>query len=329
MARFVTRSSSLYLLLSIAVAASALLAPAACAADYPTHFVKVLVPYPAGGGTDILARLVAKGLQERLGQPFVVENKPGAATNLAAAMAARAAPDGYTLFLATIASHALNKWSYKKLDYDPDEFAPVAMMGHNTFYLVVAPTSAVNSVQDLVRLAKQRPEGLSYASNGEGSPNHLLSEQFRQRAGIKLLHVPFKGTNESNTEVKTGRVDFMFNGGSVSWVNSGQLKAIAVTYPTRWPTHPNIPTMAEGGFPDITLSAFFGFVAPGGTPPDILDKLNEATRAVLANNPELDKNMAPLGIVPLITTRKETADFLKQQSEKWRPIVKAVGIHFD
>ena len=328
MARFVTRSSSRYLLLSIAVAASALLAPAACAADYPTHFVKVLVPYPAGGGTDILARLVAKGLQERLGQPFIVENKPGAATNLAAAMAARAAPDGYTLFLATIASHALNKWSYKKLDYDPDEFAPVAMMGHNTFYLVVAPTSAVNSVQDLVRLAKQRPEGLSYASNGEGSPNHLITEQFRQRAGIKLLHVPFKGTNESNTEVKTGRVDFMFNGGSISWVNSGQLKAIAVTSPTRWPTHPNIPTMGEGGYPDITLSAFFGFV-PGGTPPEILDKLNEATRAVLTNNPELDKNMAPLGIAPLITTRKETADFLKQQSEKWRPIVKAVGIRFD
>ncbi len=309
---------------------AAMLAPAAGnAAEYPTRFVKILVPYPAGGITDVMARLVAKGLQERLGQPFIIENKPGAATNLAASMAAHAPPDGYTLLLATIASNALNKWSYKKLDYDPEEFAPVAMMGHNAFYLVIAPNSPVNSVQDLIRFAKQRPEGLTYASNGEGSPNHLVTELFRQRTGIKLLHVPFKGSNESNAEVKTGRVDFMFDGSAITWVASGQLKALAVCYPKRWPLQPNIPTMGEAGYPDVILTAFFGLVAPAGTPIEVLNKLNDTTRAVMRNNAELEKNMTPLGIMPLVTTRQETADYLKQQSEKWRPVIKAVGIQFE
>jgi tripartite-type tricarboxylate transporter receptor subunit TctC len=317
------------LLLTSALTVAGFLMPAAARADYPARFVKILVPYPAGGATDVLTRLVAKELQERLGQPFIVDNKPGAATNIAATLAARSAPDGYTLFLATIASHALNKWSYKKLDYDPDEFAAVGMLGQNTFYLVVAPSSPANSVQDLIRMARQRTDGLTYASNGEGSPNHLLGEQFRQRADIKLLHVPYKGSSESNADVKSGRVDFMFDGGAIAWVNAGQLKALAVAYPKRWPTQPEIPTMAEAGFPDITISTFFGLVAPANTPPEILDKLNEAVRSVLNKNVELEKKMTPMGIVPFITTRQETADFLKQQSEKWRPIIKSVGIRFE
>ena len=316
------------LLVSIMAVAGVLMSTDGHAA-YPTRFVKILVPYPAGGATDVLTRLVAKELQERLGQPFIVDNKPGAATNIAATLAARSAPDGYTLFLATIASHALNKWSYKKLDYDPDEFAAVGMLGQNTFYLVVAPSSPANSVQDLIRMARQRPDGLTYASNGEGSPNHLLGEQFRQRADIKLLHVPYKGSSESNADVKSGRVDFMFDGGAIAWVNAGQLKALAVAFPKRWPTQPEIPTMAEAGFPDITISTFFGLVAPANTPPEILDKLNEAVRAIVSKNPELEKKMLPMGIVPFVTTRQETADFLKQQSEKWRPIIKSVGIRFE
>ena len=304
-------------------------AQSATSAEYPVKVVKILVPYPAGGATDVLARLFARGLQERLGQPFIIDNKPGAATNIAATQAARAAPDGYTLFLATIASHALNKWSYKKLDYDPDDLPAIGMLGQNTFYLVVSPAFPANSVQDIIRMAKQRPDGLTYASNGEGSPNHLLGELFRQRAGIKLLHVPYKGSNESNADVKSGRVDFMFDGSAISWVNAGQLKALAVAFPTRWPTQASIPTMAEAGFPDVTISTFFGLVAPANTPSEFLDKLNEALRAFASNNTELEKKMQPMGIVPFITTRQEAADFLKQQSEKWRPIIKAVGIQFE
>ncbi len=317
------------LVLLSALVGAGVTAQTTVAAEYPAKVVKILVPYPAGGATDVLARLFARGLQERLGQPFIIENKPGAATNIAATQAARAAPDGYTLFLATIASHALNKWSYKKLEYDPDEFPAIGMLGQNTFYLVVSPASPANSVQDIVRMAKQRPEGLTYASNGDGSPNHLLGELFRQRTGIKLLHVPYKGSNESNADVKSGRVDFMFDGSAISWVNAGQLKALAVAFPNRWPTQASIPTMAEAGFPDVTISTFFGLVAPANTPSEFLDKLNEALRSFASNNTELERKMQPMGIVPFITTRQEAADFLKQQSEKWRPIIKAVGIQFE
>ena len=322
------RNAALLLLVSVLVTAPA---PkrAEAQADYPARPVKILVPYAAGGATDLLARLFAKGLAERLGRPFVIENRAGAATNIAAAAAARSAPDGYTLFVSTIASNALNKWSYKKLEYDPDAFAAVGMLGQNTFYLVVNPSSPANSVQDLVRMAKQRPEGLTYGSNGNGSPNQLLAELFKKRTGINLLHVPYKGSNESNADLMAGRIDFMFDGSAIALVNAGRLKALAVAFPKRWPTEPSIPTMAEAGYADVTISTFFGLVAPPNTPPAILDKLNEAVRFVAANTPGLEEKMLALGIMPFITTRQEAADFLKEQSEKWRPVIRELGIQME
>ncbi|MCC7346419.1 MAG: tripartite tricarboxylate transporter substrate binding protein, partial [Variibacter sp.] len=248
--------------------------PALAQSDYPNRTVRIVVPYGAGGATDVMARLFAKELSARLGQPFIVENRAGAATNIAAATVFRAAPDGYTLLVSTIASNALNKWTYKNLDYDPDAFVPVAMMGQNTFYLVVPAASPARSVQDLVRMAREKPDGLIYASNGVASPNHLLTELFRQKAGIaNLLHVPFKGSAESNLAVIAGRVDFMFDGSAIQQVIAGQLKALAVAFPQRWPTQGEIPTMGEQGFPDVTISTFFGLVAPPGTPSVVVDRL--------------------------------------------------------
>jgi tripartite-type tricarboxylate transporter receptor subunit TctC len=298
-------------------------------ADYPARAVKILVPYGAGGGTDVLARLFAKGLSDQLGRPFYIENRAGAATNIAAAAAARSAPDGYTLFVSTIASNALNKWSYKKLEYDPDAFAPVGMLGQNTFYLVVSASSPANSVQDLIRMAKERPQGLSYGSNGNGTPNQLLAELFKKHAGINLLHVPYKGSSESNVDLMAGRIDFMFDGSAIALVKTGRLKALAVAFPKRWPTEPSIATMGEAGYPDVTISTFFGLVAPPNTPPAILDKLNEAIRLVAANTPGLEEKMQGLGMIPFITTRQETADFLNEQSRKWGPVIRALGIEID
>jgi tripartite-type tricarboxylate transporter receptor subunit TctC len=315
------------LLLTLALAAAGLAqAPASAQSDYPAKPVKIVIPFPAGGLSDSLARLYGKELSDRLGQPFVVESKPGAATNIGAAYVAAAPPDGYTLLVTTIATNALNKWSSRPLSFDPHGFSEIGMLGTNTLYLMVAANSPYRTAHELVKAAKESPQGLSYGSFGSGTPNHMLAEMFRQSAGIpKLTHVPYKGANDSSVDLIGGRIDFMIDGATINLVNGGKLRALAVASPKRWPTQPNVPTMVELGFPEVTISTYFGLAAPPNTPPAILEKLNAALRAIGAN-PEIEKKLLALNVAPMPVSRQEATAFMRQQSERWGPLYKTLEL---
>lgn len=294
--------------------------------EYPNRPVKIIIPFPVGGLSDSLARLYGKELSERLGQPFIVESKPGAATNIGAAYVAAAPNDGYTLLVTTIATNALNKWSSRPLSFDPHGFSEIGMLGVNTLYVMVGANSPYRTVQDIVKAAKENPQGLSYGSFGSGTPNHMLAEMFKQSAGIqKLTHVPYKGASDSSIDLIAGRIDFMIDGATINLVNSGKLRALAVAFPKRWPTQPSIPTMAEVGFPDVTISTYFGLAAPPNTPPAILDRLNAALRAI-SSTPDIEKKLLALNVMPMTVSRQEATSFMRQQSEKWGPLYKTLEL---
>ena len=294
--------------------------------NYPNRPVKVVVPFPTGGLADSLTRLYTKELTEKFGQPFVLDYKPGAATNIGASYVAQSPADGYTLLLTTIATNGLNKWAGRPLDFDPYGFAEIGLLGVNTLYVMVPMQSPYKSIADLVRAAKENSAGLSYGSFGSGGPNHLIAEVFRRSAGIsKLLHVPYKGTNEAVIDLIAGRIDFMIDGSTINLVASEKLRALAVVYTSRWPTQPNVPTMIELGYPDVTMSTYFGLAAPANTPPVILEKLNDALK-IIANSPEVDKRLSALNVMPLKAGRAEAMQFMRRQSDKWGPVLKSLDI---
>ena len=308
------------------IATSLTHAPANAQVDYPRKPVRIIIPFPAGGLSDSLARLYGKELSDHLGQPFVVESKPGAATNIGAAYVATSPPDGYTLLVTTIATNALNKWSNRPLSFDPHGFSEIGMLGVNTLYLMVAANSPYRTAQDLVKAARESPQGLSYGSFGSGTPNHMLAEMFRQSAGIrKLTHIPYKGASDSSVDLIGGRIDFMIDGATINLVNGGKLRALAVAFPKRWPTQPEVPTMTELGFPEVTISTYFGLAAPPNTPPAILDKLNAALRTI-GSNPEIEKKLLALNVAPMAVGRQEATSFMRQQSERWGPLYKTLEL---
>jgi tripartite-type tricarboxylate transporter receptor subunit TctC len=294
--------------------------------DYPNRPVKIVIPFPVGGLSDSLARLYGKELSDRLGQPFIVESRPGASTNIGAAYVASSPNDGYTLLVTTIATNALNKWSNRPLSFDPHGFSEIGMLGVNTLYVMVGANSPYRTVQDIVKAAKENPQGLSYGSFGIGTPNHMLAEMFKQSAGIqKLTHVPYKGASDSSIDLMAGRIDFMIDGATINLANSGKLRALAVTFPKRWPTQPGVPTMAEVGFPDVTISTYFGLAAPPNTPPAILERLNAALRAI-SSTPDIEKKLLALNVMPMSVSRQEATSFMRQQSEKWGPLFKTLEL---
>ncbi len=294
--------------------------------DYPNRPVKIVIPFPVGGLSDSLARLYGKELSDRLGQPFIVESRPGASTNIGAAYVASSPNDGYTLLVTTIATNALNKWSNRPLSFDPHGFSEIGMLGVNTLYVMVGANSPYRTVQDIVKAAKENPQGLSYGSFGIGTPNHMLAEMFKQSAGIqKLTHVPYKGASDSSIDLMAGRIDFMIDGATINLAISGKLRALAVTFPKRWPTQPGVPTMAEVGFPDVTISTYFGLAAPPNTPPAILERLNAALRAI-SSTPDIEKKLLALNVMPMSVSRQEATSFMRQQSEKWGPLFKTLEL---
>ena len=314
----------------VTVVASCLAVPIASSQTaYPEKSVRIVVPYAPGGATDSVARVFGQGLGELLGQQFIIDNKPGGGTNIGAAFVAHSTPDGYTLYVANFASNAVNKWLYKKLSYDPDkDFAPVAMMTLSPMFLVVHPSVPVKSVKDLIRLAKTSPGKLTYGSPGFGSPNHIAGELFRMQANIKVVHVPYKGSALSSLGLLGGETDYIFDATAMSYVHAGRLKALAVAYTKRWPTEPDVPSMAELGFPGVSVEPFFALVAPANTPVSIRQKLNDATR-IIAKRADVAAKLAPIGVIPTALTLKETAGFLREQSTKWAPVVKASGAKVD
>ncbi len=297
------------------------------ATDYPVRPVRVVLPFAPGSVPEAVTRIFTTAFAARFGQPFVIDHKPGASTNIAAAFVAGAAPDGYTLLMSNLASNVLNKWTYRKLGYDPDLFEHIGVMATTAFYVVVRADAPYNSVRDLVEAANRSPVPFKYGSLGNGGAAHLVTELFREKTGIReLLHVPYK--TGAVLDLIGGRLDFMVDASVVNQVRSGQLKALAVATPRRWPTLPDVPTTAEAGCPDVTMQAITGLCAPAGTPVAVLDRLHQAMRDV-AVQPEAIARMRALHAEPMLATRAEAAAFIRSTSAKWRPVIQSLNIAFE
>jgi tripartite-type tricarboxylate transporter receptor subunit TctC len=296
------------------------------AQDYPSQPVKLVVPFPAGGGTDALARWFAKGLEAKFGQPFVVENRAGSGTTLGAGFVARAAPDGYTIMLGTSSTYAIAPNVYKKVPFDLKDFAPIALVAEVPFVLVVNPSLPVKSVMELVALVKSKPGAMTYASAGIGTQHHVNAELLKTLTGIEMTHVPYRGGGPALQDVIAGHVPIYF--GDVSTVmplaRAGKVRALALTIAQRLDAFPEVPTMHEAGITNYNASAWQAFVAPAGTPPAIVARLNQALLEVVKSQ-ETQKRFLELGLRPLTSTPDELGAFMKSELVRWGKVVEAAG----
>jgi tripartite-type tricarboxylate transporter receptor subunit TctC len=295
--------------------------------DYPTKPVRIVVPYAAGGGTDALARFLASGLEKRLGQPFIIENRPGQGTATGASYVARSAPDGYTLLAATSSTLAFNPSVYKKLPYDPvTDFSLISLIAAVPFVLVVNPSVPANSVAELVKLAKSKPGELSYASGGMGAPHHIYMELFKSMTGTDIKHIPYRGGGPALNDVVAGHVPVMFGDvGPVTAVHrGGRVRALGVTVGKRVETIPEVPTLVEAGLAGYEANSWQSMVAPANLPPPILSALNKALTGVLAE-PATGEHFLKLGMQPMSSTPEEFAAYLRAEIQKWAPVIKAAG----
>jgi len=311
----------------------ALLLPAAQALSaeaYPSRPVHVIVGYPPGGATDVITRLIAQSLTEKLGQTFIVENRPGAGSNIASEYVARAHPDGYTLLVLTI-QNATNMSIYKNLRYDTQKnFTPIAQFMASPSVLVTAPAVPANDLKSFIALAKAAPQKYSYASTGVGGSPHLAGEMLKARAGIDLLHVPYKGTAAALIDVSTNTVSasFMTTLGVLQQMQSGQVRPIAVAYNSRLPELPNVPTMAEAGMPDFEVVSWNGLAAPAGTPQPVIDKLSAAIEQTLAS-PDMQKRVKELGGEAVLRPQKQFADYVNAEIAKWGKVARTAKIELE
>jgi tripartite-type tricarboxylate transporter receptor subunit TctC len=297
------------------------------AQPYPSHPVTLVVPYPAGGSADILARSVGQKLGERLAQTVVVENKAGAGTAIGAKAVAGAPPDGYTLLLGTVSSQAINP-AMNKVGYDPlKDFTAVAPLASIPFVLVANHAFPANNIGELIGLAKSSPGMISYASAGIGTSNHLAGELLASAAQINLLHIPYKGSAPALNDVMAGHVPLMFDllATAAPAVQSGKLKALAVAGKDRTPLLPGVPTASESGLKDFDVSAWFGVFAPAGTPAAVVDRLNADITAVL-QTPEMQKRLRDLGAAAETATPEAYARYVRGEAAKWAGVVKKAGL---
>jgi len=296
------------------------------ATTYPERQVSFIVPFAPGGGTDILARLLAQKLEQRLGKPFVVENRPGAGTVLATNYVARSAPDGYTIAMA-VSSLAADVTLYKSLPYDPaKDLALVALIARVPFVLVVNPALPVSSVEDLINLAKQRT--LSYGTGGVGAFHHLSASLFSTMAGIKMTHVPYRGSAPALNDLIAGYVQVMFTdyGPAAGFISSGKVRALAVTTKQPFPVLPEVPPLAEAGVPGFDAAAWQGVIAPARTPAAIIAKLNAELNAAVAMN-DVRARMRDIGMIPVgAGSPEELAEFLQSEIVRWGKVVEDAGI---
>ena len=308
-----------------------LMTTGASAQTFPVRPVRLIIPFP-GGFTDVLARLVAEKMSERLGQPVLVEQKPGGSGQIAAAELLRSAADGHTIMLIHIGTHAINPHLYPKLSYDPvKDFTPLTELATVPNLLVCSPTlSGVNSVSDLVALAKAKPGTLFFGSPGAGSSGHMAGELFRSMAGVQVTHVPYKGAAEVIQDIYTGRVHFMFDTlaqGSAQ-AKGGKVRALAVTSAQRQPKFPDYPTMAESGFPGWDTGAWFGLAVRSGTPVAAAQRLQEeAVRAL--GNPELRERLLNLGSTPVGDSAEHFTAKIQGESQRWGKLVRDLGIKLE
>ena len=313
--------------LSLAVAVAGGLAPAAAAEDYPARPVRIVVGFPAGAAGDLVSRALAPHLGAALGQQFIVENRPGASSNIATEYAARAPKDGYTLFLGTVAN-VVNAASSSNLTFDfGKDFAPIALAATVPVVLVVHPSIGVNSVAELIALAKAKPGQLNYASSGVATTPHLAGALLNARAGIKLVHVPYQGSSPAVIDLLAGRTQIMFSAVSVvlPHIQAGTLKALAWAAPKRSSVLPDLPTVAEVGLPELDASIWFGLMAPAGTPKDIQDKIARALNAGLKSE-ALQGQLQKMGYEPLGGTPEDFTRYVDSELRKWTEAVEAAGL---
>lgn len=310
----------------------AILAPlGARAQSYPTASIRLVVAFTPGGPSDVLARIVGERMSLRLGQPVVIENRPGAGGNVAAEIVANAPADGYTLLNGNNSILATNAALYRHLPFDPlRDFAPISLIGSQPNILVVHPSVPAHSVADLVALAKAEPGKLNYGSSGNGTAAHLAAELFRLRAGIDIVHVAYRGAAPALTDLSSGRLQMMFatSASVLPFIETGTLRAIAVTTAERSAAVPSLPTIAESGFPDFEATTWHGLVAPAKTPPAVVEKLNQTVVAVL-REPDVRQRLAGLGVEVVGDTPAEFAAYIKSESAKWAAVVKSSGIQIE
>lgn len=318
--------------LVLATAAALPLMLPAHADTFPDRPVTLVIPFPPGGPTDAMARTLAAEMKDRLGQPMVVENRAGAGGNIGAEYVARSAPDGQTLLFGTSGPLAINASLYRKIGYDPvKSFAPVIQVGHLPNILVVNPSVPAKTVKELITYAKASPGKLSYASSGNGASSHLAGVLFNASAGVDLQHIPYKGTGPALTDLLGGQVTMSFTDvlTALPYVKSGKLRALGVTTAERSQALPEVPTVAEQGVPGYDVSVFFGIVAPAGTPPERIAKLNKAFIDVL-NTAKVKQLLASQGLEPAPSPKPEQLGrFIEAQVGKWAGVVKQSGAQLD
>ena len=304
---------------------------AALAQAWPNKPVRLVVPFPAGGTTDILARAMAQKLSESLGQAFVVDNRPGAGGNIGSDIVAKSAPDGYTLLMGTVGTHAINPGLYPKMPYDHvKDFVPVVLVAGVPNVLVVHPDVPVRSVADLVALARAKPGTINFASSGAGTSIHLSGELFKSLAGVQITHVPYKGSAPALTDLLGGQVQIMFDNlpSALPHIKSGKLRALAVTSTKRAPALPDLPTIAESGVPGFEASSWFGILAPAGTPRDIVMRINvEANKAL--QSAEMKEKLLGQGAEAVGNPPEFFADTIRTETTKWAKVVKDSGAKVD
>jgi tripartite-type tricarboxylate transporter receptor subunit TctC len=315
----------------IILTAGALAALPVAAQTWPNRPLHMVVPFPPGGTTDIVARAVAAEIGKSLGQQVIVENRAGAGGNIGSDFVAKAAPDGYTIVMGTVGTHAINVSLYSKMPYDAvKDFAPITLVASVPNVLEVNPSLPVKSVQDLIAYAKANPGKLDFASSGNGTSIHLSGELFKAMIGINMLHIPYKGSAAAITDLIGGQANLMFDNlpSSIAYIKSGQLRALAVTTLTRSPALPDVPTISESGVPGYDASSWFGVLAPAGTPKEIVDRLHDEIVKAL-RTPRLKANLQSQGAEPVGNTPEQFADHIRAEIAKWAKVVKQSGAHVD
>ena len=298
---------------------------------YPTKPVRIIVPFPPGGPADALARIVGDKLGQTLGQPFVIENKPGAGGNIGMEQGARAAPDGYTLTLAPAGNLTIAPSLYSKLPYDPaKDYAPISVIANVPNILITAPTVPAKTLRDLITLAKARPGTLNFASPGNGSGAHLAGELFKSMAGIDIVHVPFNGVGPAMNAILAGDVQLFFaqSSAALPYIKTGKVTALGVASAKRIASAPELPTMAEAGLPDFEVTSWYALVAPAGTPAAIVDRLNAEIVKALAS-PDVRERLAALGVEPVGNSPSEFAAMQKSESARWAKLAKEAHLRVD
>ena len=310
------------------VVAGAMLGCAAQAQIFPSKPIRFVIPFVAGGSSDIIGRAIGSKFQELLGQPAVVENKPGANGAIAAEFVAKSDPDGYTILVGSIGVFSINAALFKDLRYSPvRDFAPVTLAVTTPNVLITKPALAAKSLNELVEFAKKNPGKLSYCSSGTGSSDHLTAELLNQMAGLSILHVPYKGGAACQTDIMGGQVDISFQnlGAVTNYIKGNRMKALAVTAKARHPQLPEVPSAVEAGFPDLVVTSWQAVAAPAKTPPEIVAKLHDASVKAL-RSPDIKSRMEQIGFDVVASSPQEFGKFMQEEVDRWTRVVQKGGI---